>query len=102
MKKIISEVENEGLIKLIGEKVTLFCQIYIYSGKLIGVNETCVLLSDASIVYETGSFTDKQWKDVQALPHDWYVQINSIESFGLMKWRFYNIFYIYSLQSLWD
>lgn len=85
MKKIISEVENEGLIKLIGEKVTLFCQIYIYSGKLIGVNETCVLLSDASIVYETGSFTDKQWKDVQALPHDWYVQINSIESFGLMK-----------------
>lgn len=86
MKKLVTEVENEGLLKLIGERVTLFCQIYIYTGKLIGVNESCVLLEDPAVVYETGAFTDKAWKDAQALPHkQWYVQIGAIESFGLMK-----------------
>ena len=85
MKKIITEVEGEGLVKLLGERVTLFCANYIYAGKLVGVNETCVLLEDAAIVYETGPFTDKAWKDAQALPHGLYVQIGFIESFGLVK-----------------
>ena len=58
---------------------------YIYTGTLTGVNETCVLLTDAAIVYETGSFTEKNWKDAQKLPHDWYVQTASIESFGKLK-----------------
>ena len=85
MKKLIEDVENEGLLSLIGEVVTLFCMNYFYTGKLIGVNETCVLLKDPSIVYETGSFADKTWKDAQKLPNDIYVMINSIESFGVIK-----------------
>ena len=85
MKKIITEVENEGLLKLLGERVTLFCANYIYAGTLVGVNETCVLLDDASIVYETGAFSDKTWKDAQKLPQGWYVQTAFIESFGLLK-----------------
>lgn len=85
MKKIITEVEGEGLVSLLGERVTLFCANYIYTGKLAGVNETCVLLEDASIVYETGAFTEKKWKDAQALPNKWYVQTNAIESFGVLK-----------------
>ena len=85
MKRLIEETDGEGLDKLIGEKVTLFCANYIYAGKLIGVNSTCVLLRDACIVYETGPLTDKTWKDAQALPHDWYVQTGAIESFGLLK-----------------
>ena len=85
MRKIVTEVEGEGLIKLLGEKVTLFCGVYIYTGKLIGVNEDCVLLDGASIVYETGPFTDKAWKDAQKLPAQWYVQKGSIESFGILK-----------------
>jgi hypothetical protein len=85
MKKIITEVENEGLMKLIGETVTLFCASYIYTGKLTGVNESCVLLTDAKIVYETGAFNEKSWKDAQDLPHDWHVQIGMIESFGILK-----------------
>ena len=56
MKKIVEEVNGEGLDKLLGDRVTLFCLNYIYTGKLSGVNETCVLLTDAAIVYETGSF----------------------------------------------
>lgn len=85
MKKIVQDVEGEGLTKLLGETVTLFCASYIYTGKLTGVNETCVLLQDAKIVYETGAFSDKAWSDAQALPNDWYVQIGMIESFGILK-----------------
>ena len=85
MKKIVEEVSGEGLEKLLGERITLFCANYIYTGKLTGINETCVLLEDAGIVYETGPFTDKKWKDVQLLPREWYVMLHSIESFGLLK-----------------
>ena len=89
MKKLVQvqevEVEGEGLIAFLGKRITLFCMNYIYTGELIGVNATCVLLHDASIVYETGAFTDKKWKDAQALPNDIYVQIGAIESFGEVK-----------------
>lgn len=85
MKKIVSEVEGEGLVKLLGERVTLFCLNYIYTGLLEGVNDTCVLLKDPAIVYETGAFNEKGWKDAQALPNSIYVMVSAIESFGVMK-----------------
>lgn len=86
MKKIIEQVEDEGLEKFLGERITLFCANYIYTGELKGVNDTCVLLGDPSIVYETGSFSESGWKDAQKLPcNEWYVQISAIESFGKMK-----------------
>ena len=87
MKKIVQtvEVEGEGLIKLMGEKVTLFCLNYIYTGRLAGVNDTCVLLEEAAIVYQTGALNTKTYDDAQALPHSWYVQISAIESFGVLK-----------------
>lgn len=87
MKKLVQvqEVSGEGLTKLMGERVTLFCMNYIYTGKLVGVNDTCVLLEDAGVVYETGGFGEKAWKDMQKLPNDWYVSIASIESFGILK-----------------
>jgi hypothetical protein len=67
--------------------VTLLCINYFYTGVLCGVNETCVLISDAAIVYETGPWTEKGWKDAQKLPApgQLYVQISAIEAFGLMK-----------------
>ena len=85
MRKIVEEVSGEGLEKLLGERVTLFALNYIYTGKLMGVNASCVLLEYASIVYETGELNTKTWKDSQALPGAWYVQIGSIESFGCLK-----------------
>ena len=85
MRKIVEEVSGEGLEKLLGERVTLFCGNYIYTGKLVGVNTACVLLQDAAIVYETGPLTTKEWKDAQKLPGDWYVQLAWIESFGVLK-----------------
>lgn len=87
VKKIVNvtEVPGEGLMALLGERVTLFCMNYIYTGKLAGVNDSCVLLEDAAIVYETGPLMDKNWKDVQALPGSWYVQLAAVESFGVLK-----------------
>ncbi len=85
MKVLVEEREGEGLDSLLGKTVTLFCGLYIYTGKLVGVNDTCVKLGDAKIVYETGAFTTKDWKDAQALPGDWYVQRLAIESFGVLK-----------------
>lgn len=37
--KTLVEVQNEGLLALIGKRVTLFCSAYIYTGKLVGVND---------------------------------------------------------------
>ena len=88
MKKLINvvEVEGEGLDALLGEQVLLFAMNYIYAGTLSGVNESFVQLTGAKIVYETGDFADKGYKDAQALPGEfWYVQRGAIESFGRGK-----------------
>ena len=87
MKKLVNvtEVEGEGLTALLGERVTLFCMNYIYSGKLTGVNSTCVLLEEAGIVYETGDFKSTDWKDFQKLPKPVYVMTAAIESFMILK-----------------
>ncbi len=85
MKKLIEQVDGEGLESLLGKQVTFFCMNYIYTGKLMGVNETCVLLQDPKIVYETGAFTDKGWKDAQRVCPELYIQTASIESFGVVK-----------------
>jgi hypothetical protein len=87
MKKIVNvqEVEGEGLVGLLGEKVILFCMNYFYAGTLAGVNSDCVLLEDAGIVYETGAFTDKAWKDLQKIHEPLYVRIALIEAFAKGK-----------------
>ena len=85
MRKIVEDVIGEGLEKLLGERVTVFCGNYIYTGKLMGVNTSCILLHEAAVVYETGAFNTKDWKDAQSLPGPWYVQMAWIESFGVLK-----------------
>lgn len=87
MKKAISvqEVEGEGLLGLMGQRVTLFCLNYIYTGTLVGVNDSCVMLEDAAIVYETGAFHEKEWKDAQSLPKPVYVMLRCVESFMELK-----------------
>lgn len=84
MKKLVNvvEVDGEGFNALLGEDVLIFCMNYIYTGKLVGVNDTCILLDNASIVYETGPLDSRQFRDSQKLPNSWYIATNSIESFG--------------------
>lgn len=83
MKKVVqvTEVDGEGLVGLLGKRVLIFCMNYIYTGELEGVNQSCILLKDASIVYDTGAHDAKSFADAQKIG-SWYVQSNSIESFG--------------------
>lgn len=74
-----------GLLQLVGKRITLFCCRYIYTGTLSEITESCVLLTDPAIVYETGAFDRSDWADAQKLPHDWYVHLQSVESFGELK-----------------
>ncbi len=85
MKRLIESDEISGFEAQLGESVTLFCLNYIYTGKLVGVDDTELELSDAAIVYETGDFSHDNWKDAQRLPHNWFVRIGSIESWGNLK-----------------
>ena len=86
MKRLIEEVESEGLDCLLGERVLLMCAGYFYEGKLIGVNDSFVKLDDAHIVYSTGTWSDKSYSDIQKLHQkEWYVQRGLIESFGKSK-----------------
>ena len=85
MKRFVEEVQGEGLVKFMGERITLFCANYIYTGQLTGINNDYVMLQKAGIVYETGGFLEKDWKDMQRLPHDCYVMLQSIESFMVLK-----------------
>ena len=86
MKKLVEEIEGAGLESLLGGKVLLLCGNYFYTGKLIGVNDDCVLLEEPSIVYETGSWEASTYQDAQRLPsQEWYVQRAAIESYGVGK-----------------
>jgi hypothetical protein len=83
VKKEVEIVETEGLAALLGERIVVLCMNYIYAGTLEGVNQSCILLSSAKIVYSTGEWSDDSWNDAQALPTDeFYIQMAAIESFG--------------------
>ena len=88
MKKLarpvqVEEVEGEGFISLLGKPVLIMCMNYFYAGTLSGVNKEFIQLENPRIVYETGPFDTKGYKDAQALPSDtWNIQISAIESYG--------------------
>jgi len=82
-------VEDDGTTNpfevVIGDNITLYCGVYIYTGRLVGVNDICLELADAKIVYETGELATGDWKDAQALPNPHRVMIGAIESWGPAK-----------------
>jgi hypothetical protein len=86
MKVVVEERAEEGLESYMGRPVVLWCLNYIYTGTLVGYNAVCVKLKDAEIVYETGSFSERGFKDSQKLPGDYhYVMLSAVESFGDTK-----------------
>ena len=88
MKKMreVVEVENAGLMALLGKKVLLFGTNYNYYGVLSGVNDDCVELTDPFMVFETGAFTSTHFSDAQRLPATaWCISKAALESFG--EWK---------------
>ena len=90
MKKLVKveEVAGEGLMGLLGERVTLYCPRYFYVGDLIGVNDECVMLENAAIIYDVGDHKSKKYATAEALPGVWYVMKGAVESFGVFKVEF--------------
>lgn len=77
------EVTEEGFLSLLGKNIEVFCGIYIYAGKLVGVNDKCIKLANPHIVYETGAFKDKKYKDAQPMEREFhYISTGFVESFG--------------------
>ena len=87
MKQVVTvtEVSGKGFDQFYGKRITLFCANYIYTGDMVGSDDDCVQLSNAAIVYETGEFDNKSWKDAQNLPNDVYVMKSFVESFMELK-----------------
>ena len=81
----VIEVEGEGFNAFLGKTITVFCAVYIYTGEVIGVNESFIKLKNPKIVFETGAFDTPTWKDAQALPNELYIQTAMVESFGIVK-----------------
>jgi len=70
---------------LIGQQVQVWCN-YIYTGKLVEVNERYIVLEDASIVYKTGPLDQKGWEySQQVLPKHWGVCFHAIEAFAVVE-----------------
>ena len=83
MKVLVSEVENEGFASLLGKNVEIQTGIYIYAGKLVGVNDTCIKLDNAHTVFETGEFKNKKYKDAQLRSNPvLYIQCANIIAFS--------------------
>ena len=85
MKRIVETSDDTGFEAMLGEKVCLFCGVYIYTGTLTGANDDHVELSNAKLVYETGELASGEWKDAQNLPGVWRVMKVGIESWGKAK-----------------
>lgn len=84
--KMATKVTSKQMENLLGKRVLFLCANYFYEGKLERVENNHVVLSDAGIVYETGSWDSKNYSDIQKLHSvEWNVKLDSVESFGLGK-----------------
>lgn len=86
VKTEVIESEEGTLKSFLGKKILLMCANYFYTGTLLGVNETCVLLGDdAALVYDAGKPNADKFADVVPFGCQHSVQIAAIESFGKGK-----------------
>lgn len=81
------EVEEiEQLEDLIGKKFLFQCARYIYHGKVKSINSVYIELEDASVVFETGDYNQKEATNKQETPHNIHIMRNAIESFYALRW----------------
>ncbi|MCP4668233.1 MAG: hypothetical protein GY849_17945, partial [Deltaproteobacteria bacterium] len=78
--------EINSMEELIGEISCFQCARYIYHGEVEKVNEEFIVLKNASIVFDTGSYDSDEPDDKQNLPNGVKVMRQSIESFFKLNW----------------
>lgn len=72
-------------ISLLGKRVEVWCATYIYEGFLSDIvgdaaGYTHFFLTDCGIVFETGDFNQKKYKDRQKVKKGRYIAIQAHES----------------------
>jgi hypothetical protein len=83
MQVLVKNEENEGLVSLMGKNIEVQTGLFIYAGKLVGVNDICIKLDNAYTVFETGEFKNKKYKDAQARSNPvLYVMVVNIIAFN--------------------
>ena len=81
-------VEVDSISDFIGKKLAFQCARYIYFGKVEKVNETFIELSDASIIFDTGGFSNTKPDDIQGMPKEKvYLMRQSIETIFPTNWK---------------
>jgi hypothetical protein len=79
----VVEVENEGLVSLLGQDIDIDTGVYIYAGRLVGVNSSYIKIENPHIVYETGDHKGKKYARAESLNRPCqYVMLSGIISFG--------------------
>ena len=86
-EEVTSVIEAEGgPVTLLGKQVYVCCSPYAYQGKLTGVNDKFIELENPEIVYETGPWNSKTFKDSQKLPMTRnFIFFSQIESMGALE-----------------
>jgi len=78
--------EINSMEDLIGETYLFQCARYIYHGEVKAVNSDYITLKNASVVFNTGDYSNDEAEDKQSLPNGVSVLRVSIESFYKLKW----------------
>lgn len=84
MKRVV-ETSDGGFEAFLGEKICLYCAVYIYAGVLSGVNDDHLELSNPKIVFQTGNVKAGDWDEAEDLPAPCHVMRQAIESWGPAK-----------------
>lgn len=74
-----------------GQPIAIMCIRYWYRGIVSEVSDTHVILSNAHAVDRTGASTNEKAAREEALPSDWLVTYQSIESAGFPTWCYYGV-----------
>lgn len=82
MKRLVETETKDELEKYLDKQIVFLCSNYFYTGKLVGFNDDFFTIKDPAIIYETGSWSNKEWKDCQKMNEDEIsVMKHSIECF---------------------
>jgi hypothetical protein len=80
-------IKELGELKdLVGETYCFQCARYIYHGKVKKITADYIELEDASVVFDTGDYDNKEAEDKQETPHNIYVMRQAIEAFYKLRW----------------
>ena len=82
MLRMVETEEGSGFEKLLGKPIIILSGVYHYAGTLVGINQDHLELEDPKLVYETGDWSARTWKDAQSLPSPWRVMLQGIEAWG--------------------